>query len=284
MNKKLFVGDSNVNIFEYFKKFGAKIMKFSGGPMKGIVNKNENYIKIINQIRKSNPTYIYLIFGIVDLNFYYYFKKYKENKKDIFEDIKKYAKEYVKIVSELNVRTKYVIGILPSPIKDKFFRNSLINYKALSEDMAKSISETDISMVCRNKRTEIINNILGEECKKYNINFCNIFPIITTDYKLITLFSLGEFGKYNIHHRYEYLLIVFIKTCLNFLIKSSDFNIMIGDLKSNFNHYIKRKLYTKVKASDSMKTSDTVDLIYKKTKFRKKKILKFLKHIGINDA
>ena len=154
MNNKLFVGDSNVYIFDYFRKYGAKIIKFKGAPMKGIVNKNDNYTSLLNSINRFRATDIYLIFGVVDLNFYYYFKKYKENKQNIFEDMQKYAKEYVKVVSELNVKNKYIIGILPSAVKDKYFRKTLSIYPILTEDVAKTIPEEDLLMVNRNKRIE----------------------------------------------------------------------------------------------------------------------------------
>jgi len=80
MYNLLFIGDSNVYIFNYFRKFGAKIVKFKGAPIKGLVNKNDNYRALISNIKRFKPDHIFLIFGVVDLNFYYYFKKYKENK------------------------------------------------------------------------------------------------------------------------------------------------------------------------------------------------------------
>jgi hypothetical protein len=279
MNNKLFVGDSNVYIFDYFRKYGAKIIKFKGAPMKGIVNKNDNYQALINNINRFKPTDLFLVFGVVDLNFYYYFKKYKENKSNVFEDIQKYAKEYVKIVSELNVKNKYIIGILPSAIKDKYFREALTIYGILSEDIVNTIPEEDLLMVNRNKRIEIINNILEEECKKYNVNFCNIFPIITKEYELIKLFSLGKYGKYNIHHKYEYLLVIFIKNCLNFLIKDKDFDKILDELKSVFNKYIKNRIYEDTKENHANKSKEEKDKLYKKTKFSKKKILKFINNI-----
>jgi hypothetical protein len=145
----------------------------------------------------------------------------------------------------------------------------------LTEDVAKTIPEEDLLMVNRNKRIEIINNILEEECKKYNVNFCNIFPIITKEYKLIKLFSLGKYSRYNIHHRYEYLLIIFIKTCLKFLIKDRDFDKIVDELKSKFNNYIKNRIYDDLKKIHAYKTKEEKDKLYKRTKFSKKKILKF---------
>ncbi len=277
MNNKLFVGDSNVYIFEYLRKFGARVIKFKGGPMKGIVNKNENYTAILNYINRFSVTDIFLIFGVVDLNFYYYFKKYKENNSNILEDIKNYAKEYVKIVSELNVKNKYILGILPSPIKDEYFRGSLVGYGILTEDIVSKIPADDLTMVNRNKRIEIINNVLEIECKKYNINFCNIFPLITKDYKLNKLFSLGSYGESNIHHKYEYLFAVFVNSCLKFLIKDKDFIKILDQLKATFNNYIKDRIYINKTEKFANQTKEERDKIYNKTKFSRKKILKFLK-------
>jgi hypothetical protein len=234
---------------------------------------------LLNSINRFRITDIYLIFGVVDLNFYYYFKKYKENKQNIFEDMQNYAKEYVKVVSELNVKNKTIIGILPSPIKDKYFRETLSIYPILTEDVAKTIPEEDLLMVNRNKRIETINSILEEECKKYNVNFCNIFPLITKEYKLIKLFSLGKYSRYNIHHRYEYLLIIFIKMCLKFLIKDRDFDKIVDELKSVYNDYIKNRIYDDSKEKHTEKTKEEKDALYKKTKFSKKKILKFVNDI-----
>lgn len=280
MNNRVFFGDSNVNIFEYFKKFGAKVIKFKGAPIKGLVNKNDNYMKIVDIIARKKPTVIVMIFGIVDINFYYYRKKYIENNLDIFENMKSYVKDYVKIVSELNVVDKYIIGILPSIIKDKYFRSSLEHYIGLSPEIAKSIPDEYIMMVGRNQRTEIINNILAMECKKYNINFCNIFPYITKNYKTISLFSLGEYSNYNIHPKYEYILIVMIAKCLTFLVDHIDVRIMINDLKSMFNEYIKSRIYFQL--PDRRKTNEEKDSLYRATKFSRKKILKFLKKQGLS--
>jgi len=281
MNRRIFFGDSNVQIFEYFKKFGARVIKFSGAPIKGLVNKNDNYAKIVDTIARNKPTDIVMIFGIVDINFYYYMKKYKENNSDVFENIKSYVKDYVKIVSELNVKNKYIIGILPSVIKNKYFRDSLENYIKLPSEIAKSIPDEDIRMVGRNQRTEIINDILAVECKKYNINFCNIFPYVTKNYKMLSLFSLGEYGKYNIHHKYEYMLIVMISTCLKFLVDHIDVSTMIDDLKSEFNKYIKNRIYSK-SSRHREKTNEEKDLLYRATRFSRKKILKFLEKRGLS--
>ena len=62
MKRSLFVGDSNVYIFNYLKKYKARVIKFRGSPMKGIVNKNDNYNEITTEIKKYKPEYIFLIF------------------------------------------------------------------------------------------------------------------------------------------------------------------------------------------------------------------------------
>jgi len=272
MYNLLFIGDSNVYIFNYFRKFGAKIVKFKGAPIKGLVNKNDNYRALISNIKRFKPDHIFLIFGVVDLNFYYYFKKYKENKKNIFEDIKTYVKDYVKMVSELDVKNKYILGILPSPIKDKYFRDTLVGYGILTEEEVKNVTDDDIMMVNRNKRIEQINNILKTECEKYNINLCDIFPFTTKKYKLRKLFSLGTYSRLNIHHRYEYLLIIFINSCLSFLTKDKDMNIIINDLEKIFNDYISDRIYDKEEL-----TKEEKDKLYEKTKFDKEKIINFIK-------
>ena len=156
----------------------------------------------------------------------------------------------------------------------------------MTEEIAKTIPEYDLLMVTRNKRIEIINNILEEECKKYNINFCNIFPFITKEYKLQKVFSLEKISRYNIHHSYEYLLIIFICTCFKFLIEDKNFENIMNELKLVNNTYIKDKIYSKKKndsydsynSYNSYKTKEERDALYKITKFSKKKILKFVKN------
>ena len=66
-------------------------------------------------------------------------------------------------------------------------------------------------------RIEEINNILEEECKKYNVNFCSIYYFTTKNYKMRKIFTLGAYSRINIHHRYEYLFLIFVNTCLKFL-------------------------------------------------------------------
>ena len=277
MNKYLFLGDSNVYIFDYLKNYGAKIVKFKGTPIKGIVNKNENYEKIINIIQRFRPEYIFLIFGVVDLNFYYYFKKYRENKIDIFEQIKLYVKEYVKIVSELNVKNKYIIGVLPSQIRDKYFKITLKAYGILTEEEIKKISESDLSIQNRNKRIEEINNIIQNECKKYNINFCNIYNLTTKKYKMRKIFTLGEYGRVNIHHRYEYLLLIFINSCLSFLTKNIDYDKVISDLEKEFNDYISERIF-----KNKQLNKDEQNKLYEKTRFNKEKITKYINKMKKN--
>lgn len=277
MNKIIFYGDSNVYIFNYLQNFGARIVKFKGSPIKGIVNKNENYDRIIREIKKFNPEYIFLIFGVVDMNFYYYYKKYGKNKEEnIFDDIKSYIVEYVKIVSELDVKNKYIIGILPSPIKDKYFKITLRGYGILTEEEIEKIPDSDLTMVNRNKRIEEVNNILQDECKKYNINFCNIFPLTTRKYKMKKIFSLGTYSRVNIHHRYEYLFLIFVNTCLKFLIEDKDYNKIVNDLEKEFNDYIKERIYNNIDRS-----IEENDKLYQKTRFDKDKITKYIDKMKI---
>lgn len=268
MNKSIFYGDSNVYIFKYLEKYGTRIVKFRGGPIKGIVNKNENYERIVREVDKFSPENIFLIFGVVDLNFYYYFKKYgQDNKMNVYDDIKKYVIEYVKIVSELNVKNKYILGVLPSQIRDKYFKITLKGYGILTQEQIEKIPESDLTMYSRNKRIEEINNIMEEECKKYNINFCSIYKYTTRNYKMRKIFTLGAYSRINIHHRYEYLFLIFVNTCLKFLIKDKDYNRIVSDLQKEFNEYVKVRIY-----NNKNRTQEQNDKLYEKTKFYKDKI------------
>jgi hypothetical protein len=67
--------------------------------------------------------------------------------------------------------------------------------------------------------------------------------------------------------------------CLKFLIKDRDFDKIVDELKSVYNDYIKNRIYYYSKEKHTEKTKEEKDVLYKKTKFSKKKILKFVNDI-----
>ena len=71
-----------------------------------------------------------------------------------------------------------------------------------------------------------------------------------------------------------------IAKCLTFLVDHIDVRIMINDLKSMFNEYIKSRIYFQL--PDRRKTNEEKDSLYRATKFSRKKILKFLKKQGLS--
>lgn len=61
------------------------------------------------------------------------------------------------------------------------------------------------------------------------------------------IFSLGEYSRFNVHHRYEYLFLIFINSCLSFLTKKLDYDKIVLDLEKEFNDYIKLKIFNSKK-------------------------------------
>lgn len=233
-------GDSNINILGALKTKNFDIYKFSGISMKSIVNKTEHYDKIVNILKKGNYDCAFFLFGVVDVNFYYYYKKYKKNEEDVENKMYEYTKEYVKLIDELNVKNKYILGILPSHIFTEDFKEALQVYGTLTENECEKINIDDIEMVSRNNRVKNMNSIIRKECKKTksDITFCNIYDYVTENDKLKDIFYLKH-NPCNIHQVYEYLLLVYLKKCLNFLLKYYNYRKLIKSMEYNFNNYFK---------------------------------------------
>ena len=73
MNKKFIAfGDSFINIFSTFSTMNThtfKICKYKAATMKGLLNKNENYTKILNTLKSNTYDYVFFGFGKVDFFF-----------------------------------------------------------------------------------------------------------------------------------------------------------------------------------------------------------------------
>ena len=116
-------GDSNVNILNglNFDRRIISIYKLKGVNIKGLLNKNNSYNKIVNILNNKKYDICFFIFGSVDLNFYYFYKKYQNNDDQIFEKIKKYMESYVHLIKNLpNIKIPIILNIPIITIIDNF--------------------------------------------------------------------------------------------------------------------------------------------------------------------
>lgn len=98
-----FFGDSNIYLFKGVKSQLNNVVlgKFAGIPIKSLLNKTEHYNKLLKLIKTNKVTHGFFMFGLVDINFYYYYKKYVGGDPDIYSKIKSYAEEYVREIKNL---------------------------------------------------------------------------------------------------------------------------------------------------------------------------------------
>jgi len=145
----------------------------------------------------------------------------------------------------------------------------LKNYDTLNKQQLKNIDDSDISIEIRNQRVIQMNQLLENHCKKYNMNFCNIFDYITKNSLLDDIFYLKH-NPSNIHQKYEYLLIVFLNTCLKFLKQYYDYDTLLNEIEIKFNKYYWMACQ-KQKYTDSQLTE-----VYEKGKFDKNEIIDYV--------
>ena len=264
MVKIVVFGDSFCNIFLTLKSFGVSIHKYKGATIRGLLNKNDNYNKILSVLENNKYDIGIFVFGFVDLNFYYYHKTYKTDNKDIFELILSYTKDYVDLIDSLpNIKKKIIINVMPSPIDNINFFKSIIIYGSLDENDIKKIEPIDYDIYTRNKRTFDFNMQLEKYAKLNNIYFCNQYQNqIDSKYNLYDVFKLPH-NKYNIHINFEYMLIYLLNTCLKFLLKFYNYNLIIKKAKYNYDNYM-------------MSKSKQYGITYDENKFDIDKIDKFI--------
>lgn len=223
MKKKNFIafGSSFVNIFYSLKSDNFQIKQFPGAMIKGLLDKNKNYEKIVNILENNYYNYAFFIFGTPDCDFYFFKKKYVDNiePKIIEKSILDNAKKYVKMVSEFpNIENRYILNVGPPAVLNyNDFKKALLHYTVLNQEQIKLVDKKDIEYKSRYNRFVNFNKVLQIECKKYNINFCNIFDILLNDKKYIDKIFRLDTAKFNVHLNFENVLIVYINTCLSFL-------------------------------------------------------------------
>jgi len=248
-------GDSFVNIF-YPLNDNIRIIKYKGATIKGLINRNDNYQDILDKLR-TRYKYGFFVFGQVDFFFYYYYKKYLMKEKNILKSMYDNAINYIKLIKDLpNIENKYVFGILPRQIKTNNYKKILTGYGIFTEENINLVK--NYNLIKHNKRIQKYNSLLEKYCNQYNITFCNIFDYITTNLKINKLFCLSN--DLNIHLNFEYLLVIYVKYKLQFLLQYHDMNELIKLCKNSYNSYLESKTHK----------------VEKKHFFSSKKIKKFI--------
>ncbi len=257
-------GDSFSNIFSPLKNYGVQIYKFRGGTIKGLLNKNDNYDKILSILKKNKYDIGIFVFGFVDLNFYYYHKTYKTDHSDVFKTIMSYGKDYVDFIASLpNIKKKIIINVMPTPVKNDDFIESIIRYGSLDKDDVKKIDPIDYDIYTRNKRIYDFNIQIGKFTKQNDIYYCNQYSnLIDSNYKIYNIFKLPH-NQYNIHINFEYMFIYLLNTCLKFLLKYFDYDSIVKKAMYGYNEYL-------------LDISKRYDFDYEDNKFDINKIMKFV--------
>ena len=270
-------GDSNVNILNglNFDRRIISIYKLKGVNIKGLLNKNNSYNKIVNILNNKKYDICFFIFGSVDLNFYYFYKKYQNNDDQIFEKIKKYMESYVHLIKNLpNIKIPIILNIPIITIIDNFdYRRALKIYEVLDDDI--KVSNDDLSYKNRKYNLDILNNLLEIHCKRYKIKFCNINKYCVDSNNICNNNFICHHNKCNIHPNFENLLIIYLNFCLSFLFKLKNFpsyNEIINNLKDFQYKYYLRELYKKY-PNDKCNIDKIV--------FNKKNIQKYIKKLRI---
>lgn len=247
MKNTIIFGTSFVNTFLSLKSKNFTIIKFKGSMIKGLINKNQNYNSIVTILDKKKYDNALFLFGDPDCIFYYYKKKYVDNiNEEIVEDeFYKNVEKYVKLVSEFeNIHNKYILGVSPpTVIDDEDYRKILYIYGTLTEEQANMVTKKDLKYKFRFDRFLKFNKILEKSCKKYNINFCNVFNLLLDKNKKIDKIFRLNFNKFNIHYNLEAVLIVYLNSCLSFLANKKilfSYNEIIKRIKSTSEDYLKQ--------------------------------------------
>lgn len=235
-------GDSFIKMFSTLAGKSFKICKYKGAPIKGIVNRNENYKNILERL-KTPYDYGFFGFGQVDFFFYYYKKKYIDGDNQILDKMYEYAETYVKLISELkNIKNKIIFGVLPSHIANHNYKKFLMIYGVFTEENINLLAdEYDYDYTIRNLRIIHFNELLEKYCKIYGVIFCNVYNNLVDANGNMYEILLLKHNTLNVHINYEMLLFVYLKKCLNFLLKYYGLEKIYTSAERNYNKYIGSK-------------------------------------------
>jgi hypothetical protein len=260
-------GTSFTRVFNSLLSDNFEVYTYDGAIIKGLLDKNEKYYKIIDILKKNHYKNGIFVFGDPDCIYYYFKKKYIDNEDSniILKRIYNNAKKYVKLINEFkNIDNKYILGVSPPLIiKNNIFRETLIDV-IKNDKVIERIPSYDLSYEFRFNIPLKFNEILKKECKKYNIKFCNIFHVILNNNNQIDkIFRPPD--KFEIHYSHEAALIVYLNTCMKFLLTN------------------KKKIYEKIKEKhkkycEILLKNSIIDKNSPFYKFEINQIIKFIKN------
>jgi len=244
MVKSIAFGDSFVNILYSLKSNDFEIIKYKGALIQGLVKHNENYEMIIKKLNKNKYDNGFFVFGNVDMNFYFFKKRYIDNvpENEIINTILTNAEKYVNLIKSLkNIDNKYIINVFPSTVADKNFKIMLIKYGIIPEDRITNVNDKNIKYSKRNNLVIKFNDLLEKYSKLNNIHFCNIYNLIVDKKNHLNKIFKLQHTSLNIHFNNEYILMVFINTCLSFLWETpEEYNNIVEKIKQTSDEYIDR--------------------------------------------
>ena len=149
------------------------------------------------------------------------------------------AEEYVKIISNLkNIKNKIILGVLPNHIKNEIYRDFLTGYGTFNHENIHLVEDEDMDYLFRNSIIIHYNNFLSKYCKVYNVQFCNVYNNLIDNNGDVHKIVILKHNYRNIHINYEILLLVYLKKCLNFLLKYYDIEKIYDIMEYRYNEYI----------------------------------------------
>ena len=268
MYETIIFGGSYARIFKYFL---PNVTIYKGATIKGLLNKNNNYINILNKLENKYENGIFH-FGITEFQIYYILKRYinKIDHDTLIKNIYNFAEQYVKLISELpNLNNKYICNILPSVINSSYLDEYInINIKSQGNILDEDIKNIKIYLTTKiNKYIKKFNKLLKKYCKIYNIYYVNIYKLLYDKNKKIKEFLIiNNIFKDETHMRYGYLFLYYVSyTKLKFLIKDINLKELINQIKNDENNFLINKL-------EKM----NIEKYFDKYKFNSKIILKIL--------
>jgi len=218
MCKILAIGSSSVNIFKALESKDFTIFKFKGISMKSIINETKHYHLLLKFLNNKTFDYCIHVFGEVDLNFYYYYKKFIMNEEP---NIFKIPQLYCNLIKTLpNIKKHIVINVPYSPTSTDFFILQLKTYLFDYADQINNqlIPKEECSIKFRQTMIDKFNILLEKNCIINNYKFINFNKyIINKNYTVNKLFII-TYSPVNIHLFFEHVLLVILyKTDLHFL-------------------------------------------------------------------
>jgi hypothetical protein len=208
-NKFCLIGNSHTSQFDESEKLD--ILYGYGASIGGLLNEN-SYLRLKDTIlnyQKENPNKIFIFFlGQTDIEFIYYFKSVKQNKKlEKISYINDLIQNYIYFIKNYITNDCVILGINPHVIDDiKHIFN--VNFRANCENDPNGKNNLTInfedylhiyndSYEERFNFNKYFNDKLKVECKNNNIKYCDMNKYILDENNRVKTEYLP---KYTDHH------------------------------------------------------------------------------------